>query len=699
MIEKGGSSKKPLRESPLPPPPEGPASKVFSKPAEYAPPPRIDVTGQTFLADTSLTEIDVPPPPEAAPETRTVRPGAKKEQVPQAPETAREQEPRGPVFEAASNVPGKRGEAGVAVNPDTGTFVFVAGDKADPSAVEGIIDSALSRLEEGAAQDTQATASSWGETTRTRASAIDTRLLSAATRGALDAVVRENAHKLARGDNASAIEVPPFVVGQIFNEEITSKEFFGDQRSTEDTIGKLVDMGTRGLEEHERASTQAVQDALTRMESARAQVKDWLKADPLAKWPTRSDLASDESITAEQRAYIAQVFDTQDALSAIGPTHKQLENNIEIAKILARKVEEMRQRRLSETDEQFEESYRALKNDPELAKLATENLPILLKRLEQDIVLTPETAKTFAAPELTPEQQTQVKEAADKLNALFKKTRDPKTETERQAAAQAAMTYFNSPSVQRLMASPAERLALYQSLSNPNEGTLDIFLRHDVKAVPKDPERAARLKEPALSVEESRTVDDVTYDMKRTGEDPMQLLKDPRFTGLSRAGRFSVVERLKNLQIVEPDQGAALLKAQRMILRGKPGEALTVFTVGRDGVVKKIDTGARSGARGEKVNVTERDPETDRITSSVHREIREQSNAAVDIGVQVGDQIVVVPTTSEEYVMGQLERAGTEGVEKVLAEMKGDFNRSAKANSKRLSDTTGRPHLVLRIPT
>ncbi|MEK7073264.1 MAG: hypothetical protein AAB974_02380 [Patescibacteria group bacterium] len=703
MMEKGGSTKRPLRrESPVPPPPpESAVSKSFSKPPDYVPPaPRIDVTGQTFLADSSLKEIDVAEQPVESDveRKRTSRPGSTPENAP-PPETAREQEPKGPIFEAASNVAGKRGKAGLDVNPDTGTFIFVAGENAEPTAVEGIIDSALERMKESSGQQERAVSMAHGETSRDRASSIDTRLMSAASRGALDAVVRENAHKLARGDKASAIEVPPFVVGQVFNEEITAQEFYGDTRNTEDVIGTLVDKGTRGLEEQERASTQAVEDAKTKYDAIRAEVKNWLGGDPLIKWPTKSDLDDDESLSPEQKGYIGKVYNAQEALTAVGPTHKQLMNNMEIAKILARKLEETRQARLTQTDEQFEETYRELKNDPELAKLATENLPILLKRLREDIPLTTETAKDFAAPDLSPEAADAVKGSADKLNAFFKKIREPKTDTEKNAAAQAALTFLNSPSVQRLMDSPAERLALFQQLSYPPDANMELLLRSVEKATPKDPEKAQRLIEPSLSETEGKIADDLTYEMKRVAENPMALLKDPRFTSMSREGRFVVVQRLKNLSIVKPNQATELLQARRLMLRGKPGEALTVLKVGRDGKVTKIETGAKAGKSSEDLEVNQEDKEAQRVLSTTKRTVSQQANAAVDIGVQVGDQIIVIPSSAEEFVMGQQERVGTEGIEKILAELKGDPNRSAKANSERIKNTTERPHLVLRIPT
>lgn len=702
MTEKGGSTKRPLRrESPVPPvPPERAVPKDYVPP----PPPRIDVTGQTYLADSSLKEIDVAEQPAESDveRKRTSRPGAKPEIAPTAPETVREQEPKGPVFEAASNVAGKRGKAGLDVNPDSGTFIFVAGENAEPTAVEGIVDSALERLKESSGPEQKAVSLAHGETSRARASSIDTRLMSAASRGALDAVVRENAHKLARGDKASAIEVPPFVVGQVFNEEITPQEFYGDDKSKAElkaVIGELVNKGTRGLEEQERASTQNVEDAKTKYDAIRAEVKNWLGGDPLIKWPTKSDLDGDESLNPEQRAYISKVYEAQEALTAVGPEHQQLMNNMEVAKILARKLEETRQARLTQTDEQFEETYRELKNDPELAKLATETLPILLERLKVEIMLTPETAKNFSAPELSPEAAAAVKGSAEKLNSFFKKIRDPKTATERNAATQAAMTFLNSPSVQRLLESPAERLALYQALSYPPETNLELLLRSFESAAPKDPEKADRLIEPSLSEGESKTADDLTYEMKRAEENPMALLKDPRFTGLSREGRFVVVQRLKNLGVIESKQATELLQARRLMLRGKPGEALTVLKVGRDGKVTKVDTGAKAGKTSEDLEVNQEDKEAQRILSTTKRTVSQQANAAVDIGVQAGDQIVIVPSSAEEFVLGQQERVGTEGIEKILAELKGDPNRSAKTNSERLKNTSERPHLVLRIPT
>lgn len=677
------------------------AAKVFKKPSADVPPPKIDVKGHTFLAEDSLKlDINIAAPEKQSSEEKlTVRPGSKNEIAPAQPEEAREQEPKGPVFEFGTNVPGKRGKAGVDVNADTGTFIFVAGENADPTAVEGIIDSAMERLGEGAGQQQEAVGMAHGERSRDRASSIDTQLMSAASRGALDAVVRENAHKLARGDKASAIEVPPFVVGQVFNEEIAAKEFYGNIPQTEDAIGTMVDKGTKGLEEQKRVSTQAVEDAKNRYDTVRTQVQEWLGGDPLIKWPKKSDLDEDQSLNPEQRAIISKVFDAQEALTAIGPEHAQLMNNLEVAKILARKLEETRQRRLTETDEEFEQTYRALKNDPELAALATENLPVLLKRLKQEITLTPETAKNFGVPELSPEAAAAVKDSAEKLNAFFKKIREPKTQIEKNAAAQAAMTYLNSPPVQRLMDSPAERLALYQQLSNPADGNVELRLRDFVSAVPKDPEKADRLAEPSLSEAESKTADDLTYEMKRHAENPMALIKDPRFTSMSREGRFVVVERLKNLGVVKPKQATELLQARRLMLRGKPGEALTVLKVGRDGKVTKVETGAKAGSSSEDLDINQEDKEAQRVLSTTKRTVSQQANAAVDIGVQAGDQIVIIPSSAEDFVMGQQERVGTEGIEKILAELRGDPNRSAKTNSERIKNTTERPHLVLRIPT
>lgn len=676
------------------------AAKVFKKPSADVPPPKIDVKGHTFLADDSLRlDINVAAPEQKfGEEERTSRPGSKNEIAPAQPEEAREQRPKGPVFEAASNVSGKRGKAGVDVNPDTGTFIFIAGENAEPTAVEGIVDSALERLEETAGQQQKAVSLAHGETSRARASSVDTRLMSAVERGALDAVVRENAHLLARGDTKTAIEVPPFVVGQVFNEEITSQEFYGDVRQTEDAIGTMVDKGTQGLKEQERASTQAVEDAKNRYDAVRTQVKEWLGGDPLIKWQTKSALDEDDSLNPEQRAIISKVFEAQEALTAIGPEHAKLMNNMEVAKVLARKLEETRQHRLTETDEEFEQTYRALKNDPELAALATENLPVLLKRLKQEITLTPETAKNFDVPELSPEAAAAVKDSAEKLNAFFKKIREPKTPIEKNAAAQAAMTYLNSPPVQRLMDSPAERLALYQQLSSPADGNIELLLRNFETAVPKDPEKANRLAEPSLSEAENKTADDITYEMKRAAENPMQLLKDQRFTSLSREGRFVVVERLKNLGIVKPKEATDLLQARRLMMRGKPGEALTVFKVGRDGKVTKVDTSTQVGRSSEDLAVGQEDAETKHLLSSTKRTVNKQANIAIDIGVQVGDQIVVIPSSADEFVMGQQEKVGTERIEQILAELKGDPNRSAQTNSRRLSDSTERPHLVLRIP-
>lgn len=701
QIERGGSPKRPLRKKIPSPPSEHAAVKVFLKPPDDAPPmPPVDVQGQTFLADVSLKEIDVAEPSaDDAEKTGAWRRTSGSEIAPTEPDTAREQEPAAPVFEIGTNVPGKRGTAGVDVNAETGTFVFVAGERAEPAAVEGIIDSALERLEEGTTEGQQAVRLVSGETSRARASSIDTRLLSSVTRGALDAVVRENAHKVARGDTSSAIEVPPFVVGQVFNEEITAQEFYGDKRETEDVIGKLVDQGAQGLEKQERDSTKAVEDAKTASDAVRAEVKAWLGRDPLVSWPKKSALEQDASLSPEQRAYIGRVYEAERGLTAIGMEHSQLMNNLEVAKILARKIEAMRQHRLTETDEQFDETFRALMNDPELASLATENLPILLQRLKQEVTLTPETAKRFAAPKISSEAAAAVKDSADKLNALFKKIRQPKTALEKNSATQAALTFLNSPSVQRLMDAPAERLALYQQLSNPPEANLELLLRSFASAVPKDAEKAERLLEPSLPEAEGRIADDLTYEMKRASENPSSLLKDPRFTGLSRQGRFVVVRRLQQAGVVEPKLATELLQARRLMIRGKAGEFLTVFTVGRDGTVRKLTTGAAAGRASENLDVVQADKETRRVLSTTKRTVHQQADAAVDIGVQAGDHVVIIPSSAEEYVMGQNERVGTEPIEKILAEIKGDPNRSAKSSSKRIADVTERPHLVLRIPT
>ncbi len=696
-----------------PPPPRKKGVDVLSK-THLAP----DVLAKTHLAPESARaeaepEIDV----EVEIEKGTVPPPARERGT--AAREAKETKLKGPIFEAASNVPSKRGTAGVAVNPDTGTFIFAAGEQAEPTVVEGIIDTALERLGEGAEKKQKAVSMVHGETSRDRASSIDTRLMSAATRGALDAVVRENAHMLARGDKTSTVEVPPFVVGQVFNEEITPQEFYGDTRATEDAIGALVDKGTRGLAEQELASVQAVQDAETRLKAVRSQVREWLGEDPLGRWPTKSALEGDSSVNPEQRAYIAKVYEAEDALAAIGPTHKQLENNIQIAKILARKIEETRRRRLTETDEEFEDTYRALKDDPELAQLATENLPILLKRLKAPISLSPETARQHAAPELDAATKEHVDEAAVILNGLFADYRAAKDDAGEARALQNVDIALRSDRMQQVMRNPKARLALYQAVAEKfpaSDRTLEILFRIDAKAIPlpklmdlqnetmsdeekKEEESKAReiterLIEPALSPEEKSVVDDITYEMRRASENPMQLLKDARFTSLSREGRFVVVERLKNLGVVKPEQTTDLLQARRLMLRGKPGEALTVFKVGRDGKVTKIATAARKEKSSEELSVGQQDAETKQILSTTKRKIEQQADVAVDIGVQVGDQIVVVPSSAEEIVMGQPERTGTEGIEKMLAELKDDPNRSAKTNSDRI----GRPHLVLRIP-
>lgn len=692
MRERGSSAQQPLRREfpPLPPPAEGRAVKSFPKPKESVPPPRIDVTGDTFLADASL----VPEAPASeAEKKRTEGRGSKQEIAPTEPEATREQERKGPIFEAASNVPGKRGPAGVAVNPETGTFIFVAGDNAEPNTVEGVIDSALERLEEGAPQQ-DARSYAHGEVTRARASEIETRLMSAAARGAEDTAVREHAHKLARGDKTSNIDVPPFVVGQIFNEEITPMEFYGS-RDAEEQIGTLVNKGTAGLDEMERESAKKFSDAQEKYRTVHAEVKQWLGGDPLARWPTKTDLEADTSLNQDQRDIIAAVFEAQDAYSGVAPEHAQLANNLEVAKILTRKLEETRQRRLTETDEEFEETYRELKNDPELAKLAAENLPVLLKRLRESVVLSPETSGQHAVPELNPAAKEHVEEAAKILNGLFDDFRAAKDDAARDRVLNNINIARGSDRLKQLMGDPKSKLALYQKIGKKfpaSDRTLEVMFRSESKAVSGDPEKAERLVEPALNEEESKTANDLTYEMKRAMENPMSLLKEPRFTSLSREGRFVVVSRLKNLGVVKPEQATELLQARRLMLRGKPGEALTVFKVGRDGSVTKVDTGARAGTSSEEFDIGKSGLETTK------RKVSQRANAAVDIGVKVGDQIVIVPSSSEEYVMGQLERAGTERIEQVLAELKGDPNRSAKVNSDRLKNTTKRPHLVLRIP-
>lgn len=682
------------------PPPIPEAARRPKPPSEKPPPPKIDVTGPTFLAPKEALSLDIDvTPPESATDIKEKRTMPAKGEKLKAQEAERQREAaeRGPQFEAGTNAAKEKGAAAFA-NPEKGSFLFVASQEVSPATIGALAESMNAPIEDAAAraQQVEATALLRGseEITRSRVSTVDSGLLRAQSVGTEAALLTEHAHRLARKDKESAVEVPPFVAGAVVDEEISPAEFYGDVKGAREDIGAVLDT-EGGAAEAQRRLEQQVADAQAALDAKQAELREWLGGrDPIGMYAEYSDVeqaVADGALTQEQADVFKPLYDAREQLNT---AKFQLEHNkhpLNIARTLEEKIAEMRQARLTQKAEDFDESFRDLLDDPGVAELAPGSRALLLEKLREPVAVTPETAKGMEAPALDATAQERVAEEAFALARAFedyKKATGPEEQTK---ALQVINGVLDAPEMKQVMDTPAERLALYQKVADSypaGDRSIDILFRRDIKAIPADKALAERLTEPTLSKEERATVGDLTYEMRRDKAfDAGALKKDPRFQQLSREGKFALVKRLENEDIASERQAAELLRTKSLVVRGRPGDKLAMLKVSRTGEITRLDDKFVKRTEQDQVQL-----------GGGERTVEQQAATSLSVPVEAGDQIIVVPKEFVESRLGMEEREGTDKIEKLMAELKGDPNRSAKTTSQKLKDLSDRPHLALKIP-
>ncbi len=698
--------KPPKREAVPPPIPE--AARRPKPPSEKPPPPRIDVTGATFLApkEVSLTGIETPAQATDLVEKRTMPARGEKLKA-REEERQREAAERGPQFEAGTNAAKEKGAAAFA-DPDKGTFLFVASEKAGPATVGALAEQMAAPMEAAAARAQQEEAAllltGAEEVARGRASTVDGGLLKAQSVGTEAAILTENAHLVARGDKATTIEVPPFVAGTVIDEEISPIEFYGDVKGAREQIGAILD-GEGGAAGAERRLEQEIADAQAALDAKYAEITSWMGGqDPYETFPSRDDLlqaVEDGKMLPEAMTYLEQVYPAPEDTVRTNPslvdirdsakrTRTQYEFPLGIARTLEKKIADMRQARLTQKGEDFDESFRDLLDDPDVTELAPGSRVLLLEKLREPVALTPETAKDMAAPTLDDAAEARVEEEAFALSRAFEEYK--KAKPEEQAKALAVINgVLDAPEMKQVMDTPAERLALYRKVADAypaGDRSIDILFRRDIKAVPSERALAERLTEPTLSQEERGTVGDIVYEMRRDKAfDEGVLKKDPRFQQLSREGKFALVKRLENEDIASEKQAAELLRTKSLVVRGRPGDKLAMLKVNRTGEITRLDDKFVKRAEQDQVQL-----------GGAERTVEQQAATSLSVPVEAGDQIIVVPKEFVESRFGVEETEGMGRIEQLMAEIKGDPNRSAKTTSQKLKDLSDRPHLALKIP-
>ena len=144
----------------------------------------------------------------------------------------------------------------------------------------------------------------------------------------------------------------------------------------------------------------------------------------------------------------------------------------------------------------------------------------------------------------------------------------------------------------------------------------------------RDPRLLARLREPDLNAEERATVGAFEDALREQQESIATVMASDAFRGLSRAGRYTLAERLKK-RIAEPER-LRLLETRAVSISGRLGNDILVYRL-RNGKLEALhDAMNRRGQETLKLR-------------GLDRPVRANQTARESFAAEFGDQFVLLP--------------------------------------------------------
>lgn len=479
----------------------------------------------------------------------------------------------------------------VRTDPNTGLVVFVDGRNAPEEATTHVANGIFTEAKSDLAMltlDAEAVAigNLGTEIYRPRRTRGEELLATASEHALAEGdVFRLDTELRAQGDRETAIELPASAALAIVPERITEDEIIGADTGTAETLvdKKALNMAETAWQTYlkkyaddELRLRKTYDASKARLEPLLNRASRYLKGGEAAKF-----LEGDEDdLFASLKRGAADFFARFDKEHGPDP------------------IAEMRRRRKKE--------HREKKKDGENVYERIATLPIFSAAEKADFYKHKSSRHDWGSARAVLDELVDQREELIVVRGLLENFRRAPQDAEAQ--------------VEKILQTGEPRLGVDERMLLAEVLAKEMFIR--------DPRLLARLREPDLRAEERTTVSVLEDVMRERQESVTTIMASEAFRGLSRAGRFTLAERLKE-RIAEPER-LRLLETRAVSISGRLGNDILVYRL-RNGTLEPLhDAMMRRGQETLKLR-------------GLERPVRANQTARESFAAEFGDEFVVLP--------------------------------------------------------